>query len=133
MKDFDFIKKYKSSVLSMLKSEVTAINDLESLNEREKKIRTSGCAVGTVYGDIMDDFSSVNLNQEIKILIDNVESINNKFLSNIIVEPINKTTSVIRLSLTSKVREKGVDVLNELIYQYEKDSKRKHLRNCIPY
>ena len=33
----------------------------------EKKIRTSGCAVGTVYGDIMDDFSSVNLNRDAKI------------------------------------------------------------------
>ncbi len=33
----------------------------------EKKIRTSGCAVGTVYGDIMDDFSSVNLNKDAKI------------------------------------------------------------------
>lgn len=33
----------------------------------EKKIRTSGCAVGTVYGDIMDDFSSVNLNKKLKI------------------------------------------------------------------
>ena len=33
----------------------------------EKKIRTSGCAVGTVYGDIMDDFSSVNLNKKTKI------------------------------------------------------------------
>ena len=33
----------------------------------EKKIRTSGCAVGTVYGDIMDDFSSVNLNKKAKI------------------------------------------------------------------
>jgi FdhD protein len=33
----------------------------------EKKIRTSGCAVGTVYGDIMDDFSSINLNPEAKI------------------------------------------------------------------
>ena len=30
----------------------------------EKKIRTSGCAVGTVYGDIMDDFSSINLNKK---------------------------------------------------------------------
>ena len=40
MKDFDFTKKYKSSVLSMLKSEIAAINNLESLNEREKKIRT---------------------------------------------------------------------------------------------
>ena len=29
----------------------------------EKKIRTSGCAVGTVYGDIMDDFSSINLDK----------------------------------------------------------------------
>ena len=33
----------------------------------EKKIRTSGCAVGTVYGDIMDDFSSLNLDKETKI------------------------------------------------------------------
>ena len=33
----------------------------------EKKIRTSGCAVGTVYGDIMDDFSSVNLDKKAKI------------------------------------------------------------------
>ena len=33
----------------------------------EKKIRTSGCAIGTVYGDIMDDFSSVNLNKDAKI------------------------------------------------------------------
>jgi FdhD protein len=33
----------------------------------EKKIRTSGCAVGTVYGDIMDDFSSINLNKKAKI------------------------------------------------------------------
>ena len=33
----------------------------------EKKVRTSGCAVGTVYGDIMDDFSSVNLDKKTKI------------------------------------------------------------------
>ena len=33
----------------------------------EKKIRTSGCAVGTVYGDIIDDFSSVNLDKKSKI------------------------------------------------------------------
>ena len=33
----------------------------------EKKIRTSGCAVGTVYGDKMEDFSSINLDKETKI------------------------------------------------------------------
>ena len=33
----------------------------------EKKIRTSGCAVGTVYGDIMNDFSSINLDKKTKI------------------------------------------------------------------
>ena len=33
----------------------------------EKKIRTSGCAVGTVYGEIMDDFSSINLDKNSKI------------------------------------------------------------------
>ena len=33
----------------------------------EKKIRTSGCSVGTVYGDIMDDFSSIILDKNSKI------------------------------------------------------------------
>ena len=33
----------------------------------EKKIRTSGCAVGTVYGEIMDDFSSINLDKNSRI------------------------------------------------------------------
>ena len=30
----------------------------------KKKIRTSGCAVGTIYGDLMEDFSSVKLNKQ---------------------------------------------------------------------
>ena len=33
----------------------------------EKKIRTSGCAVGTVYGDIINEFSLVNLDKKSKI------------------------------------------------------------------
>ena len=59
-------------------SEVTYDEDLQVVIERtkrktnyeekmEKKIRTSGCAVGTVYGDIMDDFSSINLDKTTKI------------------------------------------------------------------
>ena len=59
-------------------SEVTYDEDLQVVIVRtkrktnyeekmEKKIRTSGCAVGTVYGDIMDDFSSINLDKTTKI------------------------------------------------------------------
>ena len=44
----------------------------------EKKIRTSGCAVGTVYGDIMDDFSSVNLDKKTKIKISWIYTISKK-------------------------------------------------------
>ena len=44
----------------------------------EKKIRTSGCAVGTVYGDIMDDFSSINLDKETKIKTSWIYSISKK-------------------------------------------------------
>ena len=44
----------------------------------EKKIRTSGCAVGTVYGDIMDDFSSVNLNKDAKITTSWIYAISKK-------------------------------------------------------
>jgi len=59
-------------------SEVTYDEDLQVVIVRtkrktnyeekmEKKIRTSGCAVGTVYGDMMDDFSSINLDKTSKI------------------------------------------------------------------
>ena len=44
----------------------------------EKKIRTSGCAVGTVYGDIIDDFSSVNLKKTSKIKTSWIYSISKK-------------------------------------------------------
>ena len=44
----------------------------------EKKIRTSGCAVGTVYGDIMNDFSSINLNKTTKIKTSWIYSISKK-------------------------------------------------------
>ena len=43
------------------------IAKLTMKKKMEKKIRTSGCAVGTVYGDIMDDFSSINLDKNSKI------------------------------------------------------------------
>jgi len=59
-------------------SEINYVEDLQVViirterqtnyeKKMEKKIRTSGCAVGTVYGDIMDDFSSINLNKKAKI------------------------------------------------------------------
>ncbi len=44
----------------------------------EKKIRTSGCAVGTMYGDIMDDFSSVNLKKTTRIKTSWIYSISKK-------------------------------------------------------
>ena len=44
----------------------------------EKKIRTSGCAVGTVYGDIMNDFSSIDLSKTTKIRTSWIYSISKK-------------------------------------------------------
>ena len=44
----------------------------------EKKIRTSGCAVGTLYGDIMNDFSSINLSKTTKIKTSWIYSISKK-------------------------------------------------------
>ena len=44
----------------------------------EKKIRTSGCAVGTVYGDIMNDSSSINLSKTTKIKTSWIYSISKK-------------------------------------------------------
>ena len=44
----------------------------------EKKIRTSGSAVGTVYGDIMNDFSSINLSKTTKIKTSWIYSISKK-------------------------------------------------------
>ncbi len=33
----------------------------------QKKIRTSGCAQGTVYGDIMDEFEKINLTSKMRV------------------------------------------------------------------
>lgn len=33
----------------------------------QKKVRTSGCAQGTVFGDIMESFDTVSLNQDLRI------------------------------------------------------------------
>ena len=44
----------------------------------EKKIRISGCAVGTVYGDIMNDFSSINLSKTTKVKTSWIYSISKK-------------------------------------------------------
>ena len=70
-------------------SEVTYDDDLQVVIVRtkrktnyeekmEKKIRTSGCAVGTVYGDIMDDFTSINLDKTTKIKTSWIYSISKK-------------------------------------------------------
>lgn len=70
-------------------SEVTYDEDLQVVIVRtkrktnyekklEKKIRTSGCAVGTVYGDIMNDFSSINLSKTTKIKTSWIYSISKK-------------------------------------------------------
>ena len=46
-----------------LKVVVVRTNKITKFEKKlKKKIRTSGCAVGTIYGDLMEDFSSVNLN-----------------------------------------------------------------------
>ncbi len=33
----------------------------------KKKIRTSGCAIGTIYGDLMEDFSTISLNKNAQL------------------------------------------------------------------
>ncbi len=46
-----------------------------------KKIRTSGCAVGTVYGDMMERFSDIKLNQSAKIKSSWMTSISKNLMS----------------------------------------------------
>ena len=46
-----------------------------------KKIRTSGCAVGTVFGDMMERFSDIKLNQSAKIKSSWMTSISKNLMS----------------------------------------------------
>ena len=46
-----------------------------------KKIRTSGCAVGTVFGDMMERFSDIKLNQSSKIKSSWMTSISKNLMS----------------------------------------------------
>jgi len=50
--------------------EVVIVRTQRKTNYEEKlskKIRTSGCAVGTVYGDMMERFSDIKLNQSARV------------------------------------------------------------------
>ena len=44
----------------------------------QSKIRTSGCAQGTIYGDIFDKFESIRLPRELKISVSQIISLSKK-------------------------------------------------------
>ena len=64
--------------------EVVIVRTQRKTNYEEKlskKIRTSGCAVGTVYGDMMERFSDIKLNQSSKIKSSWMTSISKNLMS----------------------------------------------------
>ena len=40
------------------------VDSLEKKEKIKKKIRTSGCGVGTIFSDVMDNFDQIKLNKE---------------------------------------------------------------------
>ena len=47
-----------------------ALKNRQIMNQKlKKKIRTSGCAQGTVFGDIMDRFEQISLNPDVRLSV----------------------------------------------------------------
>lgn len=63
------------------------------------------------------------IGQKIQISVQNPEEAVEEMLSNLKVDPLNKLTSVVELSLKDNVRQRGIDILNRLIDRYNKASK----------
>lgn len=59
---------------------------------------------------------------EIKINISPKFNVVSTYRKNINISPANKNSSVLNLSLQGPVREKAEDILDELVYQYNKDA-----------
>ncbi len=67
-------------------------------------------------------FNNKSINTNIKILISPIKNVVNSYQGRIIVEPISRGSSVLKLSLQSTFKEKSQDILDELVTQYNKDA-----------
>ena len=78
----------------------------------------------TVYkSDFFDsrnfgDFNLKSKSRNFKFKFNDRESIVNKYLSSLRVELVGKRSSVVNLSITDQVKQKGIDFLNALIEEY---------------
>jgi uncharacterized protein involved in exopolysaccharide biosynthesis len=64
-------------------------------------------------------FNNASLKKSFRIKILPVESAANLYLSNLTISPVNKTGSVVNISLKCSVPKKGIDIINQLIATHE--------------
>ena len=69
-----------------------------------------------------DHFSNKFLGQSVKIIIQSLNRTIDSYKRAINISPINKKSSVLKITLQSSIKEKAEDIINELITQYNLDA-----------
>ena len=97
------------------------------LNSENEKVSEAifGRNVKTDYGEINItpvDVKKIILNAPIIIKISTVKKVAKKYRDKIKIEPENKKSSLLVLTLTDPIKEKAEDILNSLVYNYNRDA-----------
>ncbi|WP_456424774.1 GumC family protein [Lutibacter sp.] len=84
-----------------------------------------GESVTTNFGSFVvtpNSLENKHVNQEIKVTISPLELVANAYQKNIKIEPYDKKSSLINLSLKDNIKQRAKDILDYLVNQYNKDA-----------
>ncbi|WP_027126979.1 GumC family protein [Gelidibacter mesophilus] len=116
-----FIKIKSASQFLMFKDDGKSLIDR---NDSDGKIFSFGDRIKTGFGDLIivpnTGKRSPSIGSNLKITINPVSSIVNKY-QQLILASIEKESSVIKLTLRDNIPERGIDILNEVIKEYNND------------
>ena len=98
---------------------------LKDVDGKKSKNHNFGELIKTSYGEIsvtplMD--GKFEDNEEVIIKIVPFEHVVNRYRSSLQIQPISKQASVLRLSLTDPVKSKAIEILDNLVAQYNNDA-----------
>ena len=92
------------------------------ISENSFNQNISSVTLGEFAINKTEHFDENEISKKYKLKITPINKIVDSYLKDISVNPINKKSSVIKLSLQSPLKEKAEDILDELVYQYNLDA-----------
>ncbi len=121
-KDSLFFSIDTSFIITALSKTKFALSD----NERNQALEgTFGKKIHTNIGDIVVTYKNskkVITGTDLQISIKPLKKTANKYLNKLFISPKSKKSSVLILSIKDNIKQKAIDVLNNLIFQYNNDA-----------